>query len=246
MASKNKHTPPVPGIQEPVPAAGDDLMLPVDEFWEEHKAKIVGGVLLLLVVAAVFVGNIIWQHQQKVAAEELLATARSPDAWRQVMSSHPNTPAAGNAALLLAAAVREAGDLEASDAIYQNLLASNEKYPLQAAAALGLAENLQSVPGGGDTAQVRSALQLVATGFPGTYVAPYALYSEGEMLQRNGRDQEAMVAFRALLADYPQSLLVPMAGMQLQQLSTRSEDPLPEPGEPDLPTLEEIISPEQQ
>jgi len=197
----------------------EEVLLPTDEFWEEHKTKIIGGAIAFLVIAFAFIAWTGFQEKRKSDAIVAFAGASTPDAWRAVMKDFPGTPAANNSGLLLASTLREQGDLTASDAVYEELLAARRPFALQSAAALGLAQNaiLRSNEQGYE--QALASLQAVTTRFPSEYAASFALYTEGELLLRNNRQDDAIRIFRNLLMDYPDSLPGRMASMQLQQLA---------------------------
>jgi predicted negative regulator of RcsB-dependent stress response len=208
-------------LENPPPAAAEELILPADEFWEEHKVKIIGAVVAVLLLA---IGGIVvaaWQREQSAAARAAFAEASTVEDWRSLMERYRGTPIGQNSGLLLAAALREAGEIEASSQVYQELLELRGPFALQSAAALGLAQNdiLQNTR---PTASTLAALQAVATRFPDSYAAPYALYTEGDLLLRQGDTEAAQQVFRNLLTDYPNSVPGQMASMQLQRLAEES------------------------
>ena len=202
-------------------------MLPSDEFWEENKFKIVAALLVLLVAAFGFIGWTAWQQSSIKAAGAAFSQAATPEEWREVLTKFAGTPVAENSGLLLAAALREQGNIEASDAAYEAVLAERKDFGLQSAAALGIAQNAILLAGGKPEPAAVSALQAVWTRFPDSYAAPFALYLEGEMLIREGREAEAVQIFRNLLADHPNAVSGQIASMQMQRLApaiTASEE----------------------
>jgi predicted negative regulator of RcsB-dependent stress response len=220
---------PVPANPPTGTSLEEEMLLPTDEFWEAHKTKIIGGTVVFLVIAFSFIAWTGWQQKRKNDAMAAFAMAASPEAWRAVMQDFSSTPAAGNSGLLLAASLREEGDLAASDAVYEELLADRRPFALQAAAGLGLAQNAILRAKDQDFAEAMASLQAVATRFPSEYAASYALYMEGDLLLRNERQQDAIRVFQNLLTDYPDSLPGRMASMQLQQLAPLIQE-TPAPG----------------
>lgn len=205
------------------PSLQEEIMLPSDEFWEEHKTKIIGAVVLVLVLAFAFIAWKGIEEKKRSEAMTAFANASQPEQWRAVMDQFPGTPAAQNSGLLLAAALRDQGDLPASDLVYNELLSAKKTFALQSAAALGLAQNQILRSSGGNIDEAVSSLQSVATGYPGEYTAAYALYTEGDLLLSAGREEDAIRIFRNLLTDYPASLPGRMASMQLQNLAPAAE-----------------------
>lgn len=209
----------MPTRPSPVPTLLEEINIPSDLFWEENKFKILYGAAGILILALLVIGWVAWQKHQQNEAETLFSRATTPAEWRGVLTAFPNTPAAGNAALLLAANLRNAGSIKEANTIYQQLLEGGNSYALQSAAALGLAQNELLSADGKLTPEVMTALQATATRFPESYAAPFALYVEGNLLLQSGKNEEAMQVFRNLLADHPGSLPGQMASSQLQRLA---------------------------
>ncbi len=195
-----------------------EILLPTDQFWEEHKSSILGGAAILVVVGVLVIGWMVWSQSQRAAAEALFATASSPGQWQEVISKFPGTPAAEGSKLLLASALIESGERDRSDALYKEVIDRGGKYSLQSAAALGLAENAAFEEA--DSMELAEKFQQVAIRFPKSYAAPYALYSAGDILTRAGLDADAIRIYKNLAADYPSSPLARMASLQIQRLST--------------------------
>jgi predicted negative regulator of RcsB-dependent stress response len=208
-------------VQNPTPPAEEELLLPVDVFWEENKGKIIGAILAVLLLAFGGIGIAAWQREQNASARAAFAQASTVEAWRDLLTRYGGTPIGNNSGLLLAAALREQGDLTASSAVYQELLEGRGTFALQSAAALGLAQN-DILSETSPTASTTEALQAVATRFPDGYATPYALYTEGDLLLRQGQSEQAQQVFRNLLTDYPDSVPGQLASMQLQRLAEES------------------------
>ena len=222
MAHNNPLPTPNPLSPNPMDPMGEaNLLLPQDEFWENHKSKILAGVLAIVVVALGAVGVTAWQSKARSEAAAALAQASAPAEWRAVWEAHPRTPAGVNAALLLAAALRNEGDLPASSAVYEALLA--QKGGIEALlpeAALGLAQNglLQSPE---NPSAAVEAFREVAARFPGKPAAAVALLTEGEILVQAKQEAEAAAVFRNLMADYPGSIPARVASAQLQAIAPK-------------------------
>lgn len=209
---------------QPIDPLEPDVHLPGDEFWEANKGKIFAGIALVLVVSLGVISYMAWSSTRKQEAMAAFAEAKTPDAWRDIIRKYPSDPIAGNSALLLAAFLREAGQRDEARAEYDALVASRGEYPLRSTAGLALAELVASAPGS-TTDAIVTAFRQAAVEFPNSYVAPYARFAAAEELARAEMNDQAVNAFREIVAEYQQSPIARMASMQVQRLA-----PQPAPG----------------
>lgn len=217
------------------PAPEDANFLPPDDFWDKHKGKILGGLVVLATIALAVVLALQWLESQKQAAMSDYARADSAEQWREIIQKYPGQPVAGNALLMLAAAERSAGQRKDAEALYADLQNEKPGYPLQALSALGLAEMTASeseiTPN-----QAATAFQNAAAAFPNSFVAPYASYTEASLYLNAGEVESASAGFRAVATDYPSSILARLSSMQLQRVAQAAPTAaLPAAEEPTAP-----------
>lgn len=185
-------------------------------FWARHRASVIIGIV---VVVAALVGTAFWfinSHNTKLASQELFATAKSPEAWREVIAKYPTSQSAADAYFLLAESQREQGNLAESTATFQKFLEVFPEHELSGGARLGLAENLLV---GGKTAEAVAALKDVQTKSPDSYAAPFAALLEGRLFLRDGKFADARRVFTAVTTTYPKSPAASVAAAQLEQIS---------------------------
>lgn len=219
-----------PAPAESGPVSDDNLFLPPDDFWENHKTKIFAGLGLLVTAAIAVIFILQWLETQKQSAMADYARANNPEAWREVMAKYAGQPVAGNAALLLAAAQREAGELKEAETIYADLQSSTVVYAMKPLAALGLAE-ITAASKGVTPSQTAEAYQQAAAAFPNSFVAAYAHYNAGVVQLVDGQAEGAAASFRTVATDYPNSLLARLSAMQLQRLAPANPLPALPPNE---------------
>lgn len=221
-------TPSTPSPFASVPPV-DDYVVAQDFFWEENKNKILAAVAVFLVIAFGVVGWTAWKQYQQSEAEAVFFWASTPDQWREVMTEYPGTPVAGSSALLLAASLRKGGDWQGSTKVYQEAMAMRvpDAGALAAGAALGVAENALVASGGKLSPEVVGALQAVSEKYPDSYAAAFALFTRGDLLLNEGKEEEALQVFRDLLAGYPNALFGRMASMQMQEVAMRNASKAP-------------------
>ncbi|MDD5201453.1 MAG: hypothetical protein PHC88_16805, partial [Terrimicrobiaceae bacterium] len=95
--------------QNPAAAASDEPEYEIDSFellWEQHKGKVIGGAVALIVIVVAVFGWIIVTNARKSAAEAALASAKSAADYRAVIDHYGSSPVAGDASLLLAKSLR--------------------------------------------------------------------------------------------------------------------------------------------
>lgn len=190
--------------------------LEADLFWERYRTPILAGAAA--VIAAGF-GVAAWfynAHDSKLKAEAALATAGSPEEWRELISRFPKSQPAANAYFLLAESQREQGNIDESSATYAKFLAEFPKHELAGGARIGIAENLETA---GKSAEALAALREVQSMNSGSYAAPFAALLEGRIFLRQGKLAEARKVFSTLVSTYPLSPASRVAGAQLEQLA---------------------------
>jgi len=192
----------------------EEVMLASDQFWEDHKTKIVVVAVLVVLALAAFIGWSVISQQQRIKAEAAFAAAVSVEDFQAVISEFPGTVIAANSELLLAVLQRD-GDNKSDSIDAFRSAASQSRYPLAASGALGETELAIA----GSPADAVALFKQLAADYPDTYVAPYAMLLEGETLLRQGKRDEAVRVFRRLAADYPNSTSGMIAARQAAALA---------------------------
>lgn len=220
------NNPDAPVLQ--APQALDDSTLKWELFWEKNKSAILGAVALTLLSAIGLGAWMVYSNLRETAARKLLATASSIQDFQAVVEKYPKTMPAADALMRLAAAQREAGDLEKSTTSFQTFLKRFPEHPLAGGALLGVGQN-QDASGNADAAMV--SYQQVVTQYPNSYAAPFAAYAEAEILLRRFQRDEARRSFNMVLTQFPQSPAARMASAQLGRIGN-SEPPRAAVAEP--------------
>ena len=91
-----------------VPSPSYDAALETRVFWERFKTEIIAALIIVMLAIIGFGAYRFYIDRKAAAASALLASAKSADAYQQVIADYPNTPAAADAYLLLAEAQRGA------------------------------------------------------------------------------------------------------------------------------------------
>ena len=186
-----------------------------DLFWEKNKSLILG------LLAAIVVGGVglaswfAYSSSQNAAAQTLLAEAKGISGLQAVVDKFPKTMPAADALMQIAAAEREAGNMEKSTAAFRDFLKHFPKHPLAGGALLGVAMNQDAA---GDVQSAMATCQQVVTQFPQSYAAPFAAYTEAEILLRGFQIEEARRGFNMVVTQFPASPAARMAAGQLSRL----------------------------
>jgi TolA-binding protein len=199
----------------PTPTPIDDPTLKWELFWEKNKSAILGAAALL-VIAAIGAGVwFVYSSARAAAAQKLLADATDIAGFEAVINQYPGSMPAADALLRLAAAQREAGDLEKSTAAFQKFLEKFPDHPLAGGALLGVGQNQDAA---GKTEAAVAIYQQVVTQYSKSYAAPFAAYSEGEILLRRFQREDALRSFNMVVTQFPQSPAARMASSQIGRL----------------------------
>ncbi|MEI8292893.1 MAG: tetratricopeptide repeat protein [bacterium] len=192
-----------------------DSQIEWDLFWERNKS------LILFVTGAVLVGSVclaIWfvfSTSQNVAAQKLLAESSSIEALQIVVDKFPKSRCAADALMQIASLERDAGNLEKSTAAFREFLNRFPKHELAGGALLGIAMNQDA---SGDEKSAMTTCQQVVTQYPASYAAPFAAYTEGEILLRGLQIDDARSRFNMVVTQFPSSPAARMSASQLSRL----------------------------
>ena len=174
----------------------------VELLWINHRNAIIGSLAALVVIGAVVLGVLWSMNNTRIASETLLAGATDDAGWNAVIAQYPHTPAAADAMLLLAASLRDAGKIDASNELYSRFAEEFPNSPLAVSGLIGRASNAR-VTGHPDQA-VSSYQQAVET-FQQSYGAPFSLFVEIQLLAQQGKIDDAKRLLQALMSQYPSS-----------------------------------------
>jgi TolA-binding protein len=205
----------------------DDSVIEADEldaslFWHAHKQKILLGIVALVVIV---VGGVSWYVSSTLtakAASAALAEAKDIPQLEAVVKKFGGTPPASDALLLLAAAQQAAGKFDESTASFQDFLKANPKHQLAGGALFGIGQNQDAA---GKPADALTTYQQVVEKYPKSYAAPFAAYSQAEILLRDFRRDEARAALEALISQFPDSPLARLGNSQLVRLAPKAANP---------------------
>jgi TolA-binding protein len=105
--------------------------------------------------------------------------------------------------------------MDKSTAAFREFLNRFPKHPLAGGALLGVAMNQDAA---GDVQSAMATCQQVVTQFPQSYAAPFAAYTEAEILLRGFQIEEARRGFNMVVTQFPASPAARMSAGQLSRL----------------------------
>ena len=184
-------------------------------FWIQHRSKILLFSGLLTVGLATW-GISEWSRASTLAgARDLLATAKTADDYRKLITAFPATNAAGNAHLLLADQLRHEGKLDESSALLRTFAEKYPAHPLLSGAWTSLAANLEAQ---GKADEALATYQKVSTSYANSFSAPIALLEQARLLKARGKTDEAARIYEQVMTRYPDSPLAMRAGQENHEL----------------------------
>jgi TolA-binding protein len=198
-------------VDVPVPAEFD-----AHAFWHKHRQQIVLGLALLVAGLLIFAISQIVTHNRNESAQRLLSEA-SEDAGKlaALIRQYPSTSAAGDARLMLAAALRKEKKFDESVATLREFIARSPNHPLISGAWLSLGMTYEAQ---GKLDEALNAYRDVAAKFPDSYSAPLAMLAQANILRTRGTTEESRRTYENLMAQFPDSLFAREAQMQLRRL----------------------------
>jgi TolA-binding protein len=184
-------------------------------FWIQHRSKIL---LLAGVFAVALIAFALSEYVRKrtnTSAQELFATASTPDGFRKVIAEYAGTIAAGNAHLMLAAKLREEGKLDESTATLRSFADKYPTHPLLSGAWTSIAANLEAQ---GKADEALSTYQKVTTSYPNTFSAPAALMAQARLLEAKGKTEEARRIYEQVMTQYQENVVAQQAAQEVRRL----------------------------
>ena len=189
-----------------------------DLFWHMHKSKILLGLIGIAVVGIASAAWYVTGHLTARASESLLAKAKDIAGYEDVVKEYPRSMSAAAALLQLAVDQRAAGKPAESTADFNKFLASFPTHPLAGGALLGVGQNQDAA---GDSKGALETYRRVVATYPKSYAAPFASYSQAEILLREYRKDEARRVLESVLVQFPGSHVASMAGAQLARIGAK-------------------------
>ena len=192
-----------------------DPALETSLFWDQYKMPIIAIVAVLVLGGLGFAGYEVYAQRRAADAAALLAAAKTPQDFQQVIDRYSGSGPAASAYLLLATEQRaEKGYVEANATLHK-FIAQFPKHALITTAWMGVAANLDSL---GKNDEALSTYQRLVMEYPQSFNAPLALLSEVPLLKAKNRPDEARRACETLLSQYRDSVLTSEALRELQRL----------------------------
>lgn len=192
-----------------------DPALETSMFWDQYKMPIIAVVIVLLLGGLGFAGYQFYQQQQANAAAAMLAGAKTPQGFQQVIEKYPGSGPAASASLLLANAQRGEKKYADANVTLHKFIDQFPKHELVTTAWMGVAANLDSL---GKTDEALSTYQRLATEYPQSFNAPLALFSQVPLLKAKGRSDEARRVCETIVSQYRDSVFMNEALRELQKL----------------------------
>ena len=208
-----------------VPPPSYDAALETRMFWERFKRQIIAALIIVLVGIIGFGAYRFYIDRKAAAASALLASAKSADAYQQVIAGYPNTPAAADAYLLLAEARRKEKKFTESNTTLQAFIDKNPNHELVSTAKMAMAANLESI---GKNDEALAMYQQIALTYPNSFNAPLALLSQVYLLKSKNQTEEARRVCEVILTRYRESFWAGEAAQELRLLKPNaSSEPAP-------------------
>jgi tetratricopeptide (TPR) repeat protein len=185
-------------------------------FWALHKQKIVLGAILAVLIllgGSVYFGM---QAIQTQNAEKAYSRADSIEGWQAVIRQFPNSIAAGNAYLRIAAKLREDGKYQESDSNYETLIRQQPKYPLVVNGYMGLADNAELEK---NLDKALDYYRKVTALFGNSFQAPMALFHEARITAAKGSLKEARTLYESIVQRFPESVAAGIASREAGDLA---------------------------
>jgi len=186
-----------------------------NEFWEEHRNKLIGYAALFLVAVAGYGIYAFTSSRKEASANKAYAEAVSVADYKAVRHDYPGTPVASNAALELGDKLRQEKNYVESAAVLKDFIAKAPEHPLVCAAWTSLGATYETE---GKPEEALKAYQEASTKFPDSYVAPIALNAQARILAAQGKVEEARRIYQDSAARFPNTAFGRDAARELRFL----------------------------
>jgi TolA-binding protein len=193
----------------------DDAAIEATAFGIKYKNEIAAVFIVALLAMIGFAGYWIYSERQNSVAAGLLASAKSAQDYEQIIAHYPSTPAGASAYLLLGEAQRHDKKFPEANETLRTFIGKYPQHDLVSTARVAMATNLESM---GKSDEALSLYAQVAATSPKSYVAPFALLAQVELLKTKGRIDDARRVCEAIMTQYRDSILAGEAARQLRSL----------------------------
>lgn len=174
----------------------------IELLWINHRGTVIAGAVAVVAIVLIVLGVMASSHAARIASETLLSEATDDAGIQAVIDKYPHSPAAGNAMLLIAASLRDHGKIDASNELYSRFA---ESFPNSTIVVSGLIGRASNARVSNHPDQALSSYQQAAAAFPQSYGAPFALFSQVQLLAQSGKTDDAKKILQTLLTQYPGS-----------------------------------------
>lgn len=192
-----------------------DAAIEVSVFWFKYRKEIAAVLIVALLGFASYAGYWFYSERRDAAAASVLANAKSPPDYEQVIARYSRTPAGASAYLLLAEAQRKEKKFVEANTTLQTFIGKHSEHELVSTAHMAIATNLESM---GKTDEALLKYQQVAATYPKRYVAPFALLAQVEPLKAKGQKDEARRVCENIMTNYRESIVAGEANRQLRSV----------------------------
>ena len=121
-----------------VPPPSRDAALETRLFWERFKNQIIAALIILVVALAGFIGYRFYSDRRAANASVLLASAKSAQAYEQLIARYPSTTAAADAFLLLAEAQRSDKKFAQANATLESFISKHPRHEFVSTAQMAM------------------------------------------------------------------------------------------------------------
>ncbi len=192
----------------------------VELFWAQHGRKVLIGSALLLLILIGIGAYLGYQAVRNSSAAQAFAGAHDVKGWESVIQRYSGTIAAGNAYLQIAGTQAANGQYGESDKSYQTFIKDYSGHPLFVNALFGLASNAEAEGKTDEALKYYSDIS-GSNRYGSDYLAPMALYYQGRMTEKTGKQREALQDFEEVLQRYPQSAMAVWARRDADRLTAK-------------------------
>jgi tetratricopeptide (TPR) repeat protein len=189
-----------------------DVALETRVFWERFKKPIIAALSVVLLAVIAFTGYRFYSDRRAAAASAALAGANTAQQYEEVIARYSDTPAGGDAYILLAEARRREKKFAEANKTLEIFIAKYPKHELVSTAKLAMAAHLDSM---GKVDEALAMYQQIASAYPNSYAAPLAMLSQVYILKAKNRNDDARRICETILTQYRMSF---WAGEAMQQL----------------------------
>ena len=196
-------TPPPRSAASPTPGAtGPDLGLEAEIFWDRHKNKAIGALVLALAAVIGYTVFLSVRASALASANAALSAAKSIDELKKVITDHPTSVVAGDAYLVLAQRQSEAKEFEAAAASAKALTEKFPDHPLAGGAWLAMGANFEAA---GKLDEADAAFKSAADRPAADFAVPLALLARANIAKLRGNPTEARRFLDDVIVRYPGS-----------------------------------------